>query len=194
MALVDTPFENPTAYNSITIEGVDTPGLCTFKGGGDRKLKIEGQQAPGFTGAFTVCRGEELPTIDYEIHVWTKEDYRALQELAAKLRAAQKKRPPKILELVDLAVAHNEIARVVVASVGAFTSPKTGKWFLPVSFAAWQKRKPIGGVPKPPLTEAQMEIERLGQENPRLEQQLRAAEIAAQREGGGGGLLGFLGN
>jgi hypothetical protein len=178
---VETPFENPEAYDSITLDGVDTPGLCTFKGGGDRKRKIESQQAPGFGGAFTLDRGEEVPSIDYEIHVWTLDQYKALQVLAAKLRQTQKSRPPKVIQLVDLAIAHNEIARVVCEVLGAFQSSKPGRWFLPVKFIEWRKRKPLGGVPKSPLRPAQELALRIAADTADLTQQFKAMEIAAER-------------
>jgi hypothetical protein len=189
---VDTPFDNPTAYDSITIDGIITPGLCTFKNGGNRKNIIESQQAPGFQGAFNVIRGQEIPDADYEIHVWTVPDYKALQALAAKLCAARDARPPKIVSVTDLAIAHNKITRMLVRDVGAFQSPKTGRWFLPISLTESRKRKPIGGVPRSPPTAIQLENAALSAANAKLDAQLEAAKQAQVTEGDGG-IIGALG-
>lgn len=197
MALVETPFENPNAYDSIRVNGTDTPGLCTFKGGGNRKKKIEDQQGIGFEGAFTVHRGEEIPTVEYEFHVWTNEDYKALQKLAEEWRAAQRSRPPKILTLVDLAIAHNKINRVEVMDLGAFQSSKIGRWMLPVVFKEWRKRKPIAPLPQPPKSDVDRDLEQFTKDNARIDQQLEAMKVAADRGEYQGGspssIAGFFG-
>jgi hypothetical protein len=184
---VDTPIENPTAYDKITIDRVATPGRCTLKGGGDRKNIVDTQQAPGFMGAFNFVRGQEIPIIDYEVHVWTDEDYKALQELAARLVVARDARPPKTLALVDLALDHNKIGRVIVISVGAIQNPSNGKWFLPFTLKEDRKRKPIGGPVKPGAFDAlqQRQEEALAQEQAQLQalKDQRAAQRAAESRG-----------
>jgi hypothetical protein len=145
----DTPFENPLAYDSITLDGSVTPGRCTFKGGGNRKNIVDTQQAPGFMGAFNFVRGQEIPVIDYEIHVWTTEQFKETQALATRLVVARDARPTKTMTLVDLAIDHNKIARIIVIDVGAWQSSQIGKWFLPFSLKEDRKRKPIGGPVRP---------------------------------------------
>jgi hypothetical protein len=190
---VDTPFDNPRAYDAITIDGTETPGLCTFKGGGNRKNIIEDQQGLGFGGAFNYVRGQEIPYIDYELHVWTTEEYKALQALADRLCAARDARPPKVLRLTDLAVAHNKVAKVIVWDVGAFQASKIGRWFLPITLKESRPRKPIGGVPRAAPTELQKENAKLSEENAKLDKQLESEKQVQVKEGDGG-VVGAIGS
>jgi hypothetical protein len=143
---VDTPIDTPAAYDSITIDGIDTPGICTLGAGGVRRSKIDKQVAPGTAGSFSVNRGLELTEVDYDILVWTKEQYRELQALAARLAGAQESQPPRMLRLVDLAVAHLKMKAGEVSWIGPFKRPSPGKWTLGFGLLEWKKRKPIGGV------------------------------------------------
>jgi hypothetical protein len=145
---VDSPFEIPEAWDSITVDGIDTPGHCVL-GGGDRKTKIDQQVSPMQSGSFSVTRGLELVSVDYEIRTWTTEQFNELKALADRLARAQEVRPPRQLRLTDIAVAHLRMKGAEVAWVGALKTPKTGHATFGFGLLEWKKRKPIGGVARP---------------------------------------------
>jgi hypothetical protein len=177
---VDTPIDNPSAYNAISLDGVDTPGICTLGSGGVRKTKIDQQVAPMQSGSFSVTRGVELVSADYDVRVWTNEQYIELQALAALLVAAQDSRPPRQLRLVDLAVAHLKMKGAEVAWVGPIKNPKPGTWTLSFGLLEWKKRKPIGGVARP-KDGLDRENEAREQRNAGVRAQLEAHDIARSR-------------
>lgn len=177
--VVDSPIDNPTAWDSITIDGVDTPGHCTLSDG-KRKTKIDEQVSPMQSGSFSVTRGLELVNVDYKIRVWTTEQFNALQALAAQLAKAQESRPPRQLRLVDIAVAHLKMKGAEVAWLGAIENPKPGTWTLGFGLKEWRKRKPIGGVARPKdWIDREMEATRV--ERAGLEAQMKAHDVARSR-------------
>jgi hypothetical protein len=177
--MVDSPIDNPTAWDSITIDGVDTPGHCTLSGG-VRKTKIDQQVSPMQSGSFSVTRGLELVSVDYKIRVWTTEQFNALQALAAQLAKAQETRPPRQLRLVDIAVAHLKMKGAEVAWLGAIENPKPGTWTLGFGLLEWKKRKPIGGVARP-KDEIDLAIQAQEAQNAGLQRQIDAHNVARSR-------------
>jgi hypothetical protein len=183
--MATSPLQSPEQYDYITLDGVKSPGLCIRSSGGERKQKWENQQAPGFAGAFTVFRGEEISTIEYQFQLWEPEHFIAWDSFVATLRAGQKKRPPRVYDLVDLTIDHNEIKQVAAVSIGRQEKLGPTKWGYTVAFTEYRKRKPIGGVPLPKgKTEIEQKIERLNSENKALGQQLDARLAAVRKERG----------
>jgi hypothetical protein len=178
MATVGNPLDNPTAFDTFALDGISPPGLTMLKGGGNRKDKFENQQAPGFAGAFTVFRMEEISAIDYEIVVWTPEHFEKLRSFLDLLNTGRKKRPPKIWKLTDPRVAHNNITDVCVVDVSALQRVGPGKYSLGIAFTEYRKRKPYGGAPKRAKSELEKKVEAQNEENKALRAQLEAAEKA----------------
>lgn len=177
---VETPIDNPSAYNAISIDGIDTPGICKLGSGGIRKTKIDQQVSPMQSGSFSVTRGLELTSVDYDINVWTNEQYRELQALAERLATAQEARPPRQLRLVDLAVAHLKMKGAEVAWVGPIKMPKTGQWVFSFGLLEWKKRKTIGGTARP-KDEIDLAIQAQEAQNAGLERQIDAHNLARSR-------------
>ncbi|XXY23365.1 hypothetical protein WME88_27515 [Sorangium sp. So ce216] len=177
--MVDSPIENPSAWNSITIDGIDTPGVCELSGG-VRRTKIDQQVSPMQAGSFSVTRGLELVQVDYKVRVWTTEQFNELQALAGRLASAQESRPPRQLRLVDIAVAHLKMKGAEVAWLGPIENPKPGRWTLGFGFLEWRKRKPIGGVARA-KDWIDQEMVATRQERVQLEAQLQALETARAR-------------
>lgn len=176
---VDSPIENPSAWNSITIDGIDTPGICELSGG-VRKTKIDEQVSPMQSGSFSVTRGLELVSVNYKVRVWTTEQFNELQALANRLARAQESRPPRQLRLVDLALAHLQMKGAEVAWVGPIENPKPGTWTLGFGFKEWKKRRPIGGVARP-KDDIDRAIEAQEQQNADLRAQIAAHNTARAR-------------
>ncbi len=177
--LVDSPIDNSAAWDSITIDGIDTPGVCALSGG-VRRTKIDQQVSPMQSGSFSVTRGLELVSVDYKVRVWTTKQFKELQALAARLATAQESRPPRQLRLVDVSVAHLKMKGAEVSWLGPIENPKPGTWTLGFGFLEWKKRKPVGGVARA-KDWIDQEMVATRQERAQLEAQLAALETARGR-------------
>ena len=173
---MSTPFEVPRAYDTIALDGVPLRGLVKLTGGGERIQKIEQVQAPGYLGAFTIIRLEEMITIDYSIEVWTNEDYNWLRTFLQVLRQGMKLRPPRgprVYELQDLSIEHLDIKRVAVGKLTPIKHLGKGKHGTIIGVGEWKKKVPIGGAPSAlPKSPVEQEVERMNAENKALAAQL----------------------
>lgn len=154
------PRALPEAYDRFFLDGEPHPGISTISSGGDRKTKIEGQQALGDTGASTVIRGEELGEITYQIRVGyinpTTSSVAQLAELGTWLegiRRGRNRRPKQVYDFVDLRLDHNAYSRVIVRNVSSIQQLAPGLWGVTIEFAEWKKRQAAGGPVKPKNTE-----------------------------------------
>lgn len=174
-----TPLEAPEIFDLIFLDATRSPGLCVHTGGGERKQKWEAQQAPMFTGAYVIFRGEEISTLEVRFELWRPEHFAAWKEFAAMLRAGAKKRPPRSYALTDLTVEDSEIKQVALASIGRQEKLAPGKWGYTVTFTEYRKPKPIGG-PLAPKSDREKKTDALNDENKALGAQLAAAKAAAR--------------
>ena len=141
-----SPLTNPQSYDVFTLDGKASPGLSRIKGGGNRAEEWQDQRAPGFAGAFTVFRGEQLTKISYDLELWMPEHFAAWDQWIAMLSEGKDRRPnPRLYTLVDLRTAHNKVVTVSYAEVSAMLNPSPGKWVYSVDLKEVKKREPIGG-------------------------------------------------
>lgn len=146
------PSENPTLYEHPTLENVPIPGTRVVRtGGGERSQKVEQQQQPGFAGAFTLVKLEDMATVSYRIECADKPAWEAVIPFLQVLRKGMRQRPkPAQYRFSDPALEHNEIRSVVVQSIGGLTkTDPSGLWSVEVTFAEWKKRVPVGGPTAP---------------------------------------------
>lgn len=171
-----TPFQIPAAYDTIVLDTVPMRGLWKRAGGGERVQKIEQVQAPGYLGAFTIARLEEMVTLDYEVEVITDADYAWLKTTLQVFRQGMKLRPPKgprVYKIQDLTVEHCEVDKVVCGRLTPIKHLGKGKHSTFITFAEWKKKVPTGGPPAArPKTDVEQEVERMNAENKALEKQL----------------------
>lgn len=176
---MSNPIEDPGLYNYILLSGTRSPGLAELESGGERSLKWENQQAPGFAGAISICKGEEISEVSYRFTFWKVEHFTAWETVfAPMLRAGMKKRPPRVYELSDPAVSHNEIKAVAGANVGPLKKIGPSKWAVVVKFHEYRKPKATGGPIKPAQTAQEKENEALNADNKALDKQLAAMQAA----------------
>lgn len=172
------PSENPTIYEHPALENVPIPGTRVVRtGGGERSQKVEQQQQPGFAGAFTLVKIEDMATVSYRIECADKPARDAVRSFLEVLRKGQKQRPrPAVYRFSDPALEHNEIRSVVVSSLGGWTkADPSGLWSVEVTFSEWKKRVPVGGAAAPRAkTDTEKQIEALNEQNKQLEKQLAA--------------------
>ena len=176
------PIEAPGLYDYFLLGGMRSPGLATLESGGDRAQRWENQQSPLTAGATTIFKGEEISKVSYTLTLWTIEHFTAWDAFAATLRAGTKTRPPRVYDLVEPSVAHNEIKAVAVASVGPLKRASPSRWTVLIELTEYRKPKPSGGAVKPATTEAERQNEALNNENKALEKQLAAATAAYAKE------------
>lgn len=174
------PIESPSLYNYFLLAGVRSPGLATLDSGGERAQKWEDQQAPGFSGKVTIFRGEEISKVSYTLTLWSVEHFNALDTYLATLRAGTKKRPPRVYDLVDPAISHNEIKSVAVASIGPLKKAAPGKWEVKFEFTEYRKLKAAGGAIKPATTQQQKDNEKDAQTVKALQTELAAMDAASK--------------
>lgn len=180
---MSNPIQNPGGYDYFTLDGVKSPGVSRIKSGGDRAENWQNQQAPGFAGAFTVFRYEEISKVTYEIVLLSQDQFAAWETFVAMLNEGKDRRPPRVYTLVDLRVAHNKITSVAYASASALQQPTPGeaKWIFEVTFTEYKKRKPTGGPVQPPRNSIEQKIDALNKENQALTKERDAAFAAARR-------------
>jgi hypothetical protein len=191
-----SPITTPGAFDFITLDGQRTPGTCKRTSGGNRSYKIDDAQAPGFGGAYTIFRFEEISKIVYRFSVWydpgkpTAESvaaYAALEAFLASLVAGNKKRPPKSYRFLDLYLGHNGIGSVIVADVGGIEKDE-GKmrWSAEVRFSEHKKLRIFGGKPRE-KTAQEKDNESKEDRNQKAREELRAKIMieAARRQGEG---------
>jgi hypothetical protein len=147
-AQATNPIDTPEAFDTFTLDGRKAPGLATLQGGGNRKDKIEQQQAPDGTGAFTLVKGAEMSAPTYLIEVWLAEHFKALGPWLDMLNAGRRRRPPRVYKYADQRTAHNGISAVVVEDIGPLAKIGPRKWGIAVAFQEYKKRRPYGGAPK----------------------------------------------
>lgn len=170
------PRENPTVYEHPTLENIPIPGTRVVRTqGGERSMKVEQQQQPGYAGAFTTVKIEDMATITYRIDCADKAARDAVKAWLPAMRAAQKARPkPTAFAFYDPALEHNEIKSVIVSLIGGWDhNEKTDMWSVVITFAESKKRVPVGGGAGPRAkTEIEKKIEELNAANKQLQKEL----------------------
>ncbi|MFO0588839.1 MAG: hypothetical protein U0441_14915 [Polyangiaceae bacterium] len=172
------PSEAPNLWDHPTLEGQPIPGTRVVRtSGGDRSQKVEQQQQPGYAGAFTMVKLEDMATVSYRIECVDKAARDAVKPFLEVLRKGQKQRPkPAVYRFSDPALEHNEIRSVVVQSIGGWTrDEKRNLYSVDLVLAEWKKRVPVGGPTAPRAkTDIEKQIEALNDENKKLASRLDA--------------------
>ncbi len=177
------PWEHPDAYTYMSLDGIVSPGPCGLTADARRALKIEVQQSIGFTGAFLMFRGEELPKLAYKLRLWTAEHFRKAGPFVDILLEGYKRRLNRVLKLDDQALAHLGITKAVVVDIGELKQTKQGEIPHEINFTlqAHGKRKTLQGPPRGPKTEIEKELDAAREEGADLRRELAAAEAAAAK-------------
>ena len=179
-----TPFDTPSAYDFFTLDGEESP-LCYINSGGHRIQQVQKQQAPGFGGAFTVFRIEEISDVEYEFPAWNAAQYAVVKAFAAKLVAGSRKRPVKAYKFLDLRLEHIGIKLVSPFDISPLDKSKGSQMRrLLVKFVESKKLQPFGGVPSAsPANERQQAIADKKADIQALRQHVDAVRTA-RRQGG----------
>jgi hypothetical protein len=179
-----TPFDTPGAYDYFTLDGEKSP-LCYITVGGHRIQQVQKMQAPGFGGAFTVFRIEEISEVEYEFPAWNAAQYKLIETFAEKMAAGARKRPVKAYKFLDLRLRHIGIKQVSPFDLGPLDKAKGSQMRrFTCKFIESKKLAPFGGVPSAaPVGERQTLI--AGQKAERDANAARLASETARLRGGG---------
>lgn len=176
-----TPLENPTVYDTIYLDQVESPGLCERVSGGERKNKFDNQQGPGTSGAYTVAKGQEVATIEYQFVLWLPEHFAAWDVFRDMLKTGMKLSPPQVHDLVDEAIVHNDIHSVCTTYIGKQEKVSPTKWGYKVGFTEYRKKQSSGGAVKSGSTKSaaaktaqEKAIDELNDQNKKLQADLDA--------------------
>lgn len=177
------PWENPDAYTFMALDGITSPGPCGLTADARRALKIEVQQSIGFTGAFLMFRGEELPKLAYKLRLWSAQHFKKSGPFIDLLIEGYKKRLNRVLKLDDQSLVHLGISKAVVVDIGELKQAKPGEIPHEINFTlqVYQKRRTLQAPPRGPKTEIEKELDAAREEGAQLRRELEAAEKAYAR-------------
>jgi len=178
------PFDSPDAFDFFTLDKVKSP-LCYITSGGHRIQQVQKLQAPGFGGAFTAFRIEEISDVEYEFVAWDASQYAVIEAFAEKLVAGSRKRPVKSYTFLDLRLRHIGIKQVSPYDISPIDKPKGSQLRrFTCKFVESKKLVPFGGVPSAaPANEHQVKIAGQKAEVEALRQELDAKTVAQQQGG-----------
>lgn len=170
MAVTGTPSipfwgEAPEVWDSVSLGGVEIPGICRVAGTGLRVRK-KSNRAAGNDGAGVSMLGLDVVSFSIEVKLWTREHLEAFREiirLAKPRKKAIQKTETKTVsrtvgyDLVPLSVSHPAldlfgISECTVESVSLPVERSPGLWASTIQcteFSASRSRgvsRPTGGV------------------------------------------------
>lgn len=149
-----TVREQPSAFNTYTLDTVRCPGT-TVPSGGDVKEKIDDQRSPLTTGANTVVQFSENPVVTYEHTLVTIEELQAMDVWIAMFLEGRTRRPPKVYQILDLRARW--LKRVIFEAVSPQKVERPGgPWTRTIVLHTWNKVVPYGGPVKPGYLDAQI--------------------------------------
>jgi len=180
--MTTSPITNPTAYDTPTLSGKPFPGLTRITECNGRQLEWQEQQAPGFSGAFVVFRGEKLVHVTYIVELWTDAHFQAWDPFEKSLAQGKDRRPVATYRLVDLRLKGLKIPQVSLAVLPYQEQIAPGKWGYKVAFQENKRLNLFGGPVKAPQNEREQQIAALDLANKGLRDEL-AAQQRARRYG-----------
>jgi hypothetical protein len=133
----------------IVLNGLKSPGRARITGASDPR-KWDKRQGYGFSGAFLVYVGDELPSFSVMIDLVKPADFIAWATFAPLLEKPKKGvRPTKALSIQHplLRLAPLNITEAVVEDVSQFEVDDDGVYTCEIKFAKWGKPAPVLAKP-----------------------------------------------
>lgn len=179
-----SPIDNPSAFDTFTLDGVVSPGLSKIASGGGREEGFQNVLQPGFIGQFTRFLYELVSVVEYTVQLWAPEHFAAWTPWVGMINEGKDRRPmPRLYTIADVRLEDTKITTVAFAFLGPRNVDKPGgPWSHSVKFAEFRKMKPFGGVLQAPQTQAQKDLAAITTDNQGLAARLAALQ-AAHRQG-----------
>lgn len=143
------PISNPGAHDLFKVDKLFSPFSRIVECNG-REYKWQEQQAPGFTGAFVVFRGEALVSVTYGIEIIDKPGFATKSALLSYVAAKAKRRPPEGMKLIDLRLADMRIPQVALARLPWMETVEPGHWIYKIKFQEYKRLQLAGGPVQAP--------------------------------------------
>lgn len=131
-----------TPIDKAQINGITTPGICTFDSEGYRN-EIENKRVNGSFGQFTEVKGREIPTYQLTFTLLTDDDWRVWGELKRLLDVLKRAKQAKAYSVVhpqvqELGIVSSTyVGRTHVEDVGK------GKWQVTTYWQQWARLRPV---------------------------------------------------
>lgn len=148
MSSID-PISNPTAYDTVVIGGLVTPGIAVV-GAPSSSYKWDVKSGPGTSGGTTTYQGNPPRSFTIEITIWEQGHFRVLDELRAMIAPMEKGIEPPAFD-----IAHPSLAKVGISSIVCEDFPpesKSGKglWKTTIKLIEYRpaKKRNVVSTPK----------------------------------------------
>lgn len=144
-----TPIDNPGAFDVFKLDSLFSPFSRIAECNG-RELTWQEQQAPGFSGAFVIFRGERLVSVTYSVEIIDRPGFAKEAPLSAYCNAAKNARPPRGMHLIDLRLADLRIPQVALARLPWLETVEPGHWVKKYKFQEYKRLQIAGGPVQAP--------------------------------------------
>lgn len=143
-----TPRSTSKIYDTITIGGVESPGICTVTSPVFRKTEFDIQGRPGFIGKVAVPKGQEIVRRAYRFTIWDDAHFAQWEIMQTRLEKARRARPrPEYLEVVDPRLKGMSLTRFLVEGWSEEIEVEKGKWARDVLLIEHTKLVPTARLP-----------------------------------------------
>ena len=152
-----TVIEQPTDYDTFTLDGEMSPGKSEITSGGDAEEKVEDQQQLLTRGANTVVRGTMNAKTTYKLTLYTLEQLQRWKRWEKMFLEGRARTPyPRVYLLQDL--RYSWVQRVIFQKMSPQGTEKPGgPWTRILEVHQWVRVAPYGGpIRAQPTVDAQI--------------------------------------
>lgn len=96
------PSKRSAAFNTITLGGVKSPGLCKMPNKVERETEVDIQSQAGYIGKIVIPKGEKLVEVTYEFELWLDAHFEQWKVLRQRLESARVRKPKQeVIVVID---------------------------------------------------------------------------------------------
>ena len=96
------PSKRSAAFNTITLGGVKSPGLCKMPNKVERETEVDIQGQAGYIGKIVIPKGEKLVEVTYEFELWLNAHFEQWKVVRQRLEAARVRKPKQeVIVVID---------------------------------------------------------------------------------------------
>jgi len=109
-------IESPQQWDTVTLQGVDLPGIAKVTGKLGRKIDVN--SPPGADGATLRDKGYDPARISVTLRMWTPEQFNSWEQTNLSLVAIRQQSQRTALEIVHPALNNLGVRRVYLETIG----------------------------------------------------------------------------
>lgn len=141
------PIKNEDLFRTVLLGDVETPGEVVSITGHDRKVDWDVKAASGQVGASTTLKGLPLREVTVTIYLADQDDFNAWPACRTALLSTISGPKPKAIDIYHPDISANDIASVVLSSIGGVVHDKKGGQTIIIKLQEYKPPKPKGGSP-----------------------------------------------